>query len=306
MVKNPLVVTKFTLSGGEGRGAMGTTPSDYVLRDVDVRSTDVIAMPDDGIECKLLRGKTFVLEWGICNIMGGMHTTRFKVELPVSACENPTFVGGSLGIRMTAAPRVYAGDQPFDHSKRQRGKTTWMEYTGGSICDGMIFELFAACMQSDSIKVNLKNGDAKVRKELEALLDPTAAAAKAPAAAKAKAASGTPVTGIKRPAADMDLAKMSVAQINKMLRQMQEGPGSGAGSSSKAPAREYGSGGAHCDGCRESAEDAEDGLEVCERCQYAACGDCQVHHSRGTCFCKDANFGHAYPKKREWYMSGRW
>ena len=78
-------------------------------------------------------------------------------------------------------------------------------------------------------------------------------------------------------------------------------------SSSKAAAsREYGSGGTHCDGCRADAEEAEDGLEVCERCRYAACGDCQVHHSRGTCFCKDANFGAAYPKKREWYMCGRW
>ena len=86
MVKNPLVVTKLTLVGGEGRGVMGTTPQDYVLRDSDVRSSTLIAMPDDGIECKILRGKTFVIEWGICNIMGGMHTTRTKIEVPLSAC----------------------------------------------------------------------------------------------------------------------------------------------------------------------------------------------------------------------------
>ena len=217
-----------------------------------------------------------------------------------------------LSVRMKEAPNVYLGSQPFDHSKRQRGKTSWMEYTGGSLGDGKIFDLFCACMQSESLVASLKNTEAKIRKELKALLDPSAAVAKA-AAAKAPAAKGkavTPLTGGKRSLGDMDLGKMSVAHINKMLRQMQEGPATSKGSSSSsskaAGSREYGSGGTHCDGCRADAEEAEDGLEVCERCQYAACGDCQVHHSRGTCFCKDANFGVAYPKKREWYMCGRW
>ncbi len=51
-------------------------------------------------------------------------------------------------------------------------------------------------------------------------------------------------------------------------------------------------------------------MDVCERCRYAACGDCQVHHSKGTCFCKNGNFGHAYPPagsgERAWYHGGRW
>jgi hypothetical protein len=304
MVKSQLVVKSFTLVTGEGRGAMGTTPANYVLHENDVRSSDLIALPDDGIECKILRGKTLALEWGICSIMSGMHTTKFKFEIPLSACEGACLSGCELTVRMKQAPQVYAGAQPFDQSKRQRGKTTWMEYTGGNLCDGKVFNLFCACMQSDSLVATLKNTEAKIRKELDVLLDPTASAAKA--AGKAKA--GTPVTGGKRNLADMEMGKMSVAQINKMLRQMQEGPGSSkAASSSKAAAsREYGSGGTECDGCRVEAEEAEDGLEVCKRCQYAACGDCRVHHSRGTCFCKDFNFGHAYPKKREWYMCGRW
>ena len=46
-------------------------------------------------------------------------------------------------------------------------------------------------------------------------------AIKKAAAGKAKDA-GTPLTGSKRPA-DRDPGKMGVAQINKMLRQMQEG-----------------------------------------------------------------------------------
>ena len=306
MVKSTLVVTKITLAGGEGQGLMGTTPDDYVLRDADVRSSALISMPDDGIECKILRGKTLVLEWGICNIMHGMHTTRTKVELPLSTCEGASLAGGELSIRMKQPPQVHSGSQPFDHGKRQRGKTTWQEYSGGTLCDGTIFELFCACRQSSSIKVALKNSDAKIRKELEALLEPTAAKA---AAGKAKGpAGGTPLTGGKRSIGDMEIGKMSATQINKMLRQMQQGPPSSSskGASSSLLNREYGSGGTHCDGCRADAEEAEDGLTVCERCRYAACGDCQVHHSRGTCFCKDANFGDAYPKKREWYMSGRW
>ena len=290
MVKSPLVVTKITLD-------------DYVLRDADVRSSALIAMPDDGIECKVLRGKTLVLEWGICDIIHGMHTSRTKIELPLSACEDASLAGGELSVRMKQPPQVHSGSQPFDRGKRQRGKTTWQEYSGGTLCDGKIFELFCACRQSSSIKVNLKNSDAKIRKELESLLEPTAAGK-----AKAKSSTGsTPLTGGKRPIGDMEMSKMSAAHINKMLRQMQQGPPSSSkGASSASLDREFGSGGTHCDGCRTDAEEADDGLTVCERCQYAACGDCQVHHSRGTCFCKDANFGDAYPKKREWYMSGRW
>ena len=144
-----------------------------------------------------------------------------------------------LSVRMKEAPNVYLGSQPFDHSKRQRGKTSWMEYTGGSLGDGKIFDLFCACMQSESLVASLKNTEAKIRKELEALLDPSAAVAKA-AAAKAAAAKGkavTPLTGVKRSLGDMDLGKMRVAQINKMLRQMQEGPATSKGSSSSSGRR---------------------------------------------------------------------
>ena len=98
------------------------------------------------------------------------------------------------------------------------------------------------------------------------------------------------------------------------------------------PRREWvGSGGAACDGCGQSREqlwretwdgaeadeDAEapsddDAIEidVCERCKYTACENCAVHESRGTCHCKDANFGRAYPPSgdpdREWYHTGKW
>jgi hypothetical protein len=82
-----------------------------------------------------------------------------------------------------------------------------------------------------------------------------------------------------------------------------------------------GSGGSECDGCGNSldrlrrlhetlGEQLIDGaLKVCTRCQYAVCGECVVHHSRGTCYCKDSNFNFLYPldnQERAWYHHGLW
>ena len=56
-----------------------------------------------------------------------------------------------------------------------------------------------------------------------ALLDPAAAAKTKASAGQAKGA-GTPLTGGKRSVGEMEVGQMSGAQINKVLRQMQEGP----------------------------------------------------------------------------------
>lgn len=83
------------------------------------------------------------------------------------------------------------------------------------------------------------------------------------------------------------------------------------------PRREWiGSGGGlRCDGCTETLaslrrfeDDPELELDVCKRCRYAACESCRVHHSRGTCYCKDSNFDFVYPPEaeREWYHTGYW
>ena len=72
-----------------------------------------------------------------------------------------------------------------------------------------------------------------------------------------------------------------------------------------------------CDGCCTTLKQSAilDGCEIdqldwkiCPRCQYAACENCTVHHSRGTCHCKDSNFGYAYPElsERQWYQHGKW
>ena len=80
-----------------------------------------------------------------------------------------------------------------------------------------------------------------------------------------------------------------------------------------------GSGGDTCDGCGLTEErfrrlngydedDEGEPFDICERCRYTACADCRVHHSRGTCYCKDSNFDFVYPPEvdREWYHRGYW
>ncbi len=67
-----------------------------------------------------------------------------------------------------------------------------------------------------------------------------------------------------------------------------------------------------CDGCHAPKEDLDgEDVEVCEDCGYAACSNCQCHHSRGTCYCLNSNFGNAYADmgnddgKSEWYHGGQ-
>ena len=84
-----------------------------------------------------------------------------------------------------------------------------------------------------------------------------------------------------------------------------------------------GSGGVEeCDGCRCTLKQNDEEVDVegmstteahlkcdwksCPRCKYAVCANCRSHMSRGTCYCKDSNFGHAYPAEREYYQHGRW
>eukprot|EP01006_Ploeotia_vitrea_P063015 TRINITY_DN84803_c0_g1_i1.p1 TRINITY_DN84803_c0_g1~~TRINITY_DN84803_c0_g1_i1.p1 ORF type:complete len:186 (-),score=2.26 TRINITY_DN84803_c0_g1_i1:169-699(-) len=69
-----------------------------------------------------------------------------------------------------------------------------------------------------------------------------------------------------------------------------------------------GTDGKRCDGCK-AGRDA--GLNVCPRCKYGACFMCQSHHSRGTCYCADSNFGMSYDEinqdgPRKWYNGGYW
>lgn len=84
--------------------------------------------------------------------------------------------------------------------------------------------------------------------------------------------------------------------------------GSGDGGSAKSLDSWRGSGGSKCDGCDTPVQGMADDVQltICERCKFTCCDHCLKDHSTGTCYCKDGNFGTAYPEKREWWMRGMW
>jgi len=74
------------------------------------------------------------------------------------------------------------------------------------------------------------------------------------------------------------------------------------------PGREMGSNGEQCDWCGLTPAEGELGLRVCMRCHYSCCAECGAHQTRGTCYCKDSNFGEPYPPgaARRRHMTGSW
>ncbi|KAK7012221.1 hypothetical protein R3P38DRAFT_1585417 [Favolaschia claudopus] len=63
----------------------------------------------------------------------------------------------------------------------------------------------------------------------------------------------------------------------------------------------------HCTGCnvKYSRDDMAD--DLCPDCGYSACESCVCHHSRGSCYCQNSNFGRPYCiMNPQWYhMSSR-
>eukprot|EP00658_Telonema_sp_P-2_P062419 TRINITY_DN51091_c0_g1_i1.p2 TRINITY_DN51091_c0_g1~~TRINITY_DN51091_c0_g1_i1.p2 ORF type:complete len:114 (-),score=27.39 TRINITY_DN51091_c0_g1_i1:119-436(-) len=70
-------------------------------------------------------------------------------------------------------------------------------------------------------------------------------------------------------------------------------------------ARYTGSDGAKCDGCEAQTVVSN---QCCERCKYTVCESCSIDRSRGTCYCRDGNFGDPYPSHddREMHQFGYW
>eukprot|EP00928_Gymnodinium_smaydae_P086746 TRINITY_DN71183_c0_g1_i1.p1 TRINITY_DN71183_c0_g1~~TRINITY_DN71183_c0_g1_i1.p1 ORF type:complete len:419 (-),score=87.65 TRINITY_DN71183_c0_g1_i1:53-1174(-) len=76
----------------------------------------------------------------------------------------------------------------------------------------------------------------------------------------------------------------------------------------EAGGKDFGSGGEQCDWCGLVPDEGRDALKICGRCRYSVCDECAPHQTKGTCFCKDSNFGQAYPRgaKRKSFMRGSW
>mmetsp|Transcript_64958 Transcript_64958/g.209200 ORF Transcript_64958/g.209200 Transcript_64958/m.209200 type:complete len:344 (+) Transcript_64958:71-1102(+) len=72
--------------------------------------------------------------------------------------------------------------------------------------------------------------------------------------------------------------------------------------------REMGSNGQQCDWCGMVPAEGDGELKVCKRCHYTCCTECSAHQAKGTCYCKDSNFGEPYPRgaARKRHMTGSW
>ncbi|KAF9025141.1 hypothetical protein BDZ89DRAFT_954052 [Hymenopellis radicata] len=59
----------------------------------------------------------------------------------------------------------------------------------------------------------------------------------------------------------------------------------------------------HCTGCNVRFDPEEcDDQEECPDCSYIACESCGCHHSRGSCYCPNSNFGRKYCEMEpQWY-----
>ncbi|KAI8986270.1 hypothetical protein BD414DRAFT_488178 [Trametes punicea] len=56
-----------------------------------------------------------------------------------------------------------------------------------------------------------------------------------------------------------------------------------------------------CTGCNAKVSESRR-LAMCKDCGYQACGSCESHHSRGTCYCPNSNFGKKYCQMEpRWY-----
>ncbi|KAM5540863.1 hypothetical protein V8D89_005507 [Ganoderma adspersum] len=56
-----------------------------------------------------------------------------------------------------------------------------------------------------------------------------------------------------------------------------------------------------CTGCNAKVGEGRR-LAMCKECGYQTCGSCESHHSRGTCYCPNSNFGKSYCRMEpRWY-----
>ena len=116
----------------------------------------------DKMVAKVLRKKTFVVEW---NHEYELMNTRTKIEADLSAVSSATFAAGVLDISLNAAvARVKRGFQPWNSQKRRRGMTFW-----GDGPDHL--GLHAIAGKARKIVVILSSKETKVKKDLALLLE---------------------------------------------------------------------------------------------------------------------------------------
>ena len=124
MVKDNLKIASF---------ALGAFVRDTAAEKAAVSRAGGLAFGDE-TECKILRGKTLVVEWSHQEVLAGMTTSRTKIEVALSACPCAVLNGKTVTVAIAGDVKVHSGVQPFDYAKRQRGKPGEGERRGG--CKG--------------------------------------------------------------------------------------------------------------------------------------------------------------------------
>ena len=155
MVKDNLKIASF---------ALGAFVRDTAAEKAAVSRAGGLAFGDE-TECKILRGKTLVVEWSHQEVLAGMTTSRTKIEVALSACPRAVLNGKTVTVAIAGDVKVHSGVQPFDYAKRQRGKCQWDLY-GAYAPDS----LHDAAKTARELVIELTNTPAKIAKELAPLL----------------------------------------------------------------------------------------------------------------------------------------
>mmetsp|Transcript_66323 Transcript_66323/g.145464 ORF Transcript_66323/g.145464 Transcript_66323/m.145464 type:complete len:242 (+) Transcript_66323:57-782(+) len=227
--------------------------------------------PNGGVDVSKVAQKEFVLkvlvkppklvyEWSapeLCFGYGRGGFSRAKVEMSTSSVSvslsEISAQRTRLHVELSDKPTIDIGTQDWDKKQGRRARTKWIGLGDRDIgCEALPNSVRQIFLMARSHELILQHTLPKVQLELSKIQ-----LADAPT--------------VKRPLSEYNQLQKALAVANKKIRKE----------------KMRGSDGARCDGCGLDADSGEDDVDViCGRCLYTACGSCEVHHCRGTCYCK--------------------
>jgi len=272
-------------------------------------------------------------EWGVLVREEPLLVAKAKAELDrsmVLSFQLDTVESTRTKARLVLSqpPQLTCGMQAWDAKQSRLGATTWSQgatHGNAALPPLMLNELNRATVH-ELVFMHTKNKVAKDFKQA-GIASCTAASApppkgaksagvasspSAPRAAKAAAAEiSSPAPNSRKRAGAADVSTVKKPRPKKAAPAEAAKPPEGApavATKEEAAGGEMGSNGEQCDWCGLTPGEGEGELKVCKRCHYTCCGECGSNQTKGTCYCKDSNFGEAYPKgaARKRYMTGLW
>lgn len=283
-------------------------------------SAGVVATPG-AVTVSFPKGKTksVAYEWGVLVRQDPLLIAKAKAEIPTAAISSFQLESAERSrtrVRLIVEGQLAltCGMQSWDSLKGRRCKPSWSS-DGLSAGNAALPPLLRnELMRTKTHEVVLMHTLEKVKKEFkEAGLvqgkkkarpvkgsvpqqeEPTVSIVAPPAVPE------TPRTSRKRP------LEASTCKTRKPRTADLEVP-EGLPEAKEEDGREMGSNGEQCDWCGMTPGEGEAALKVCGRCHYTCCAECSPHPTKGTCHCKDSNFGEPYPRgaARRRHMTGSW